>query len=78
LVLVAVLSNFTYAQENLTQKTLYEITKHTTSKQNADIHVGEKPVAIGVATHMIYIANSGDNTALYLGHHFWIPFGIPL
>ncbi|MGB6594295.1 MAG: YncE family protein [Candidatus Nitrosopolaris sp.] len=67
LVLVVVLSNFTYAQENpeLHQKTLYYLyEKHITSKQNAHITVGTRPRAIGVdeITHRIYVANAFNNT----------------
>src|SRR5437870_5323292 len=64
LVSVVVLSNLTYAQENqeLHQKTLYEITKHTSSKQNPHITVGKGPVAIGASIGKVYVANSSDNT----------------
>jgi YVTN family beta-propeller protein len=66
LVSVVVLSNLTYAQENqeLHQKTLYEITKNTSPKQNPHITVGKSPSAIGVNldTNTIYVANCDDNT----------------
>jgi hypothetical protein len=51
-VFVVVLSNFTYAQEDLLhqpelhQKTLYGMTKNTSSKEIAHITVGEHPSAI--------------------------------
>ena len=66
LILVVLLSNFTYAEDNLKlhQKILYEITKYTPSKQNAYIIVGEQPLGIGVnnVTNTIYVANQGDNS----------------
>jgi DNA-binding beta-propeller fold protein YncE len=64
LVSVIVLSNLTYAQENqeLHQKTLYEITNHTSSTQGAHITVGEGPRAIGLSSGKVYVANSDDNT----------------
>jgi YVTN family beta-propeller protein len=66
LVSVVVLSNLTYAQldQELHQKTLDEITNHTSSNQNPHITVGRGPSAIGVnfVTHTIYVANSIDNT----------------
>jgi DNA-binding beta-propeller fold protein YncE len=74
LVSVVVLSNLTYAQgqlgphitvgKELHQKTLYEITKHTSSTQGAHITVGKEPVAIGVdyLIHRLYVANYGDGT----------------
>jgi hypothetical protein len=61
--LVAVSSNFTYAQE-LHQQTLSEIAKNTPSKQNAYITVGKGPVAIDVSNSSgkIYVANSPSYT----------------
>ena len=61
-----VLSDFTYAQENLDlhKKTLYEITKFIPSKQNAYIPVGNQPSAIGIdyITHKVYVVNMIDDT----------------
>jgi DNA-binding beta-propeller fold protein YncE len=63
---VVVLSNVTYAREilELHKKTLYEITKHTSSKENPHITVGKGPSAISVndITNTIYVANQEDNT----------------
>src|SRR5437867_798117 len=69
LVVAVALSNFTYAVENLElhQKTLYEITKNTTSEQNPHIPVGNNPMAIALNTaanvaNKIYVANEDDGT----------------
>jgi YVTN family beta-propeller protein len=66
LVSVFVLSNFTYAQEDqeLHKKTLEEITKHTLSKQIANIPVGASPQAIGITrdTNNIYVVNTGNDS----------------
>jgi YVTN family beta-propeller protein len=63
---VVVLSDVTYAREilELHKKTLYEITKHTSSKENPHITVGKVPSAISVndITNTIYVANQEDNT----------------
>ena len=63
--LLVVLSNLTYAQEDvpLHEKSLYEITNHT-SKQSSFITVGSEPTDIGVNsfTNTIYVANFEDNT----------------
>ncbi len=64
---LVVLSNLAYAAE-LHQKTLSEITKHTTSDQNPSITVGKAPSAIGIYSEniccyqKIFVANYGDNT----------------
>src|SRR5215831_10569587 len=63
--LVALLSNFTHAQQNsdLHKNTLYEIRKYTPT-QNAYIIVGSSPSAIGVNNlkNKIYVANLDDDT----------------
>ncbi len=64
-VVISVLSNLSYAQENqeLHGQTLYAITKHTSSKQNPYITVGRGPGAIAVSNrNTIYVANYNDNT----------------
>ena len=63
---VVVVSNFTYAQielQTIHQKTLYEITKHTPSSL-AHIPVGRAPSAIRVnnGTNTVYVINTVDNT----------------
>jgi YVTN family beta-propeller protein len=69
LVSIVVLSNLTRAQENqeLHQKTLYEIANHTSSKQNAQITVGKGPKALAIYeinldVHNVYVTNYLDNT----------------
>ena len=73
--LVFISPSLTYAQE-LHEKTIYEITKHTSSEQNPHITVGNTPLSIGVDTHegyqgsiygaqhpsTIYVANTHDGT----------------
>jgi YVTN family beta-propeller protein len=68
-ILVSVVTslNLTYAQqdESLHQKTLYEITKHTSSTQSPHITVGKgDDIRIGVNSNrnIIYVANSDDGT----------------
>ena len=63
-VTVAAFSNNAYAQEELHQKTLYEIANHTSSHEIPSIPVGKGPSAIGVNlnTNTIYVANKEDNT----------------
>src|SRR4051812_36378447 len=66
LVSVVVLSSLVHAQENqeLHQKTLYEITKQTFSKPYPHIAAGNNPSAIDVdyETNVIYVANYDDDT----------------
>ena len=64
-VIISVLSNLSYAQENekLHGQTLDAITKHTSSKQNPYITVGRGPASIGVGlSNTIYVANFYDGT----------------
>ena len=62
-----ILSNLTYALKNFThlhEKTLEEITKHSSSEQNPGISVGDGPTAIDVnyVTNTIYVTNQVDDT----------------
>jgi YVTN family beta-propeller protein len=55
-----------YSQEeqDLHEKTLYEIIKHSTSNSYPHIDVGKFPIAIAINhnTNTIYVANADDNT----------------
>ena len=67
LALAVILSNLTYALKrfpDLHERTLGEITKHSSSKQNPSIWLGHTITAMDVnqATNTIYVANEDDDT----------------
>ena len=62
---VVLFSNtYAFLYPEVHEKTLYEITNQSSSKQIAHIPVGNAPETIGVNSHtnMIYVANYLDNT----------------
>ncbi|HEX7178837.1 MAG TPA: hypothetical protein VF220_03860 [Nitrososphaeraceae archaeon] len=59
--------NVTYSLKNfpeLHEKTFDEIIKHSSTKQNPSISVGDGPLGIGVNpdTNTIYVANRGNDS----------------
>ena len=62
---VVLFSNtYAFLYPEVHEKTLYEITNQSSSKQIAHIPVGNAPETIGVNSHtnMMYVANYLDNT----------------